>query len=671
MSEHHNGKQTGTFSRRELLRAAGMTLPAVGAARLIGAGTVSAAKKRANVIVLGLDGMDPRLVKRFVREGRMPNAKKLIETGTFSPLGTSMPPQSPVAWSNFISGANPGVHGIFDFIHREPDTLLPYLSTSRTTPSGKTLKLGGWKLPLSGGKTELLRKGPTFWTDLEKHGVDCTVVKIPANFPPTACRSRTLSGMGTPDVLGTYGTFTYFTTDPSEVRDDDEVGGGRIRLVKFRNGKTECVLEGPDNTFKKDEPDTRVPLTVFRDKTNPVAKVVVQGQEILLKEGEWSDWVRVEFDVIPRVKSLPGICRLYLKRVHPHLGLYVTPINIDPADPAMPICTPENYSRELAQNVGSFYTQGLPEDTKALSEGVLTDGQYREQAEFVFNERLGLYDYALPRFDHGLFFFYFSSLDLNSHMFWRAMDKGHPLYSPQLEKEHGDFIPWLYSKMDEVIGKAMQRVGEDDMLIIMSDHGFTSFRRGFNLNTWLLENGYAALFDRFSQEEAEFFSNTDWAATRAYGLGINGLYLNIRGREFGGIVSPGNEARSLADELVARLCELKDPKTGERVIANVHKREDIYSGSSVNDAPDLLVGFNANYRASWDTILGEYPKELIVDNDDPWSGDHCMDSSLLSGTLICNRRLNGANPTLSDLAPTILAHFGTPKPAEMGGRSLL
>jgi predicted AlkP superfamily phosphohydrolase/phosphomutase len=669
MSEHYNGKQPRTFSRRELLRAAGMALPAVGAARLIGAGRASAAKKRASVIVLGLDGMDPRLVKRFVREGRMPNAKKLIEAGTFSPLGTSMPPQSPVAWSNFISGANPGVHGIFDFIHREPDTLVPYLSTSRTTPSGRTLKLGGWTLPLSGGKIELLRKGPTFWTDLEKHCVDCTIVKIPANFPPTPCRSRTLSGMGTPDVTGSPGNFTYFTSDPAEVRED--VGGGDIFLVTIRNGKAECELKGPRNSYRKDTPDTRVPLTVFRDETNPVAKLVVQGQEILLKEGEWSDWVRVEFNVIPHVKSLPGICRLYLKRVHPHLGLYVTPINIDPADPAMPICTPEGYSSELAQNAGPFYTQGLPEDTKALSEGVLTDGQYREQATLVFNERLGLYDYALPRFDHGLFFFYFSSLDLNSHMFWRAMDKEHPQYSPELEKKHGDFIPWLYSKMDEVIGKAMQRVGDDDMLIIMSDHGFTSFRRGFNLNTWLLENGYAALINRFSQEEADFFSNTDWAGTRAYGLGINALYLNIRNREFSGVVSPGNEARVLADELVARLCEVKDPKTGERVIANVHKREDIYSGSSVNEAPDLLVGYNENYRASWETILGKYPRELIVDNDDPWSGDHCMDSSLLPGTFICNRKTSVTNPTLSDLGPTILAYFGTPKPSEMSGRSLL
>ena len=668
MGKRENGKRRRAWSRREFLRAAGIVLPVAGGARLVEAGRVGAARRQASVIVLGLDGMDPRLVEKFVRDGRMPNAKRLIEAGTFCPLGTSMPPQSPVAWSSFISGANPGVHGIFDFIHREPGTLLPYLSTSRTLPSGKTVNFRDWTFPLSGGKTELLRKGPTFWTNLEEHGIDCTVVKIPANFPPTPCQSRTLSGMGTPDIVGTYGTFTYFTSDAAEVRED--IGGGRILQVHLRNGKAECELEGPRNTYKKNRPVTRVPLTVFCDETNPVAKIVVQGQEVLLKEGEWSDWVRVKFDVIPRLKRLSGICRFYLKRVHPHLGLYVSPINIDPEYPAMPICTPEGYSRELAQNVGLFYTQGLPEDTKALSEGVLTDEQYREQATSVFNERLRLYDYALPRFDHGLFFFYFSSLDLNSHMFWRSMDKEHPQYSPELENKHGDFIPWLYSKMDEVIGKAMQRVGDDDTLIIMSDHGFTSFRRGFNLNTWLFENGYATLLDRFSQEEAEFFANTDWGGTRAYGLGINALYLNIEGREFGGIVSPGYEARELADEIAARLSEVRDPQTGQRVIANMYRREDAYSGPCVKDAPDLIIGYNENYRSSWDTILGEYPRELIVDNLDPWSGDHCMDKSLLAGTFICNRKVRVTDPSLSDLAPTILAYFGVPKPSEMSGRSL-
>lgn len=669
MADHSSRKQCRTWSRRQFLAAAGAALPLVGAAQLAGARRAFAARKQPSVIVLGIDGMDPRLVRRFVRDGIMPNAERLMNSGTLLPLGTSMPPQSPIAWSNFITGANPGVHGIYDFIHRDPGTFAPYLSMSRAQPPGKTINFRSWTFPLSGGQPELLRRGPTLWKDLEEHGVDCTVVKIPANYPPTACRSRTLSGLSTPDVLGTYGTFTYFTSDP--IRAAGAVGGGRIVRIRVENGRAECTLEGPQNTFKKDNPVTSVLLTVFRDRTNPVARIDVQGQEIVLKEGEWSDWVRVRFDVIPRLKKLFGICRVYLKKVHPYLELYVSPVNIDPAYPALPICTPEGYARELAENVGLFYTQGMPEDTKALSEGVFTDEEYIQQATIVLNERLKLYDYELPRFNGGFFFFYFSCLDLDSHMFWRTLDKGHPLYSTELEKKHGNVFPWLYSQMDVVIGKAMQLLGDEDLLIVMSDHGFTSFRRGFNLNTWLLENGYAALVDSKSQEDAEFFSNTDWRRTRAYGLGINSLYLNVRDREFAGIVSPGDEAEKVADEIAARLCEVRDPKSGERVVWNVYKRDEIYSGPCAKDAPDLIVGYNQNYRASWDTILGEYPREILVDNLDPWSGDHCMDMTLIPGTFLCNRKVAVADPNLTDLAPTILAHFGAPKSPEMSGRVLM
>jgi len=668
MSKSEKGRRRrAVHSRREFITA-GTVLFAASAAAAVRLRRALAAKKVPNVIVLGIDGMDPRLVAKCAREGLMPNTRKLVETGTFCRLGTSMPPQSPVAWSNFISGADSGVHGIFDFIHRDPTTLVPYLSTSSTEGPSRTMNLGGWMLPLSGGKVKLLRKGPTFWTNLQEHGVDCTVVRIPANFPPTRCRARTLSGMGTPDILGTYGTFTYVTSDRAEARDN--VGGGRILLVQVMDGKTQFALDGPENTFRQDKRTVRVPVTMFCDEVNPVAQIVVQDREIVLKQGEWSDWVRVKFDLITGLKTLSGICRIYLKEVHPHLRLYVSPINIDPIYPALPICTPGGYSRELAEKVGLFYTQGMAEDTKALSERVLTDDEYVEQATSVLNENSRLYDYELARFREGFLFFYFSSLDLNSHAFWRTLDKGHPLYSVELEKKHGGFIPWLYSQMDKVIGKAMERVRDSDVLIVMSDHGFTSFRRGFSLNTWLLENGYAALIDPMSREEAEFFANTDWTRTRAYGLGINSLYLNIKGRESNGIVAPGDESRALADEIAARLRDVRDPKTGERVIANVYRRDDVYTGPCVEDAPDLIIGYNDGYRASWKTVLGAYPREILVDNLDPWSGDHCMDRSLLAGTFLSNRRMEVTDPELSDLAPTILAHFGVPRPPEMTGRML-
>ncbi len=646
-----------------------MAVPGAKAATLGLTSTVGLARRMPRVIVLGIDGMDPRLVEKYVKQGRMPNTKRLIGKGDMKPLGTSTPPQSPVAWSNFISGMNPGGHGIFDFIHRDPATRMPHLSTSRISPAEKTISIGSLVVPLSGGKAELLRRGPTFWKTLEEHDVDCTVVKMPANFPPTPVKSKTLSGLGAPDVLGTYGTFSYFTSDPAEVKED--VGGGRILRVYPKNGKVEANLIGPQNSFRKDAPDCTVPFTVYCDSTNAVAKITVQGKEIILKVGEWSDWVTIRFEMLRHLASMSAVCRFYLKSTRPHFRLYVSPINMDPADPALPICTPDNYSKKLAERIGPFYTQGMPEDTKALSAGVLSDEEYLQQAKLVLEERLRMYDCELGRFERGFFFFYFSSLDLNSHMLWRALDRGHPQYSAKLANTVGDFMPMLYGEMDKVIGKAMEHVGDDDLLMVMSDHGFASFRRGFNLNTWLLRNKYAAIIDPFSQEDAEFFMNTDWTETKAYGLGINSIYFNISGREPGGIVSPGDEARELADELKRRLKEVRDPETGERAILNVYAPSDAYSGPCTEDAPDLVVGYNQHYRASWDTILGEYPKAVFEDNTDPWSGDHCMDRTLIPGSFICNKPIRAESPNLYDLTPTILAEFNVPVPPEMIGKAVL
>ncbi len=312
----------------------------------------------------------------------------------------------------------------------------------------------------------------------------------------------------------------------------------------------------------------------------------------------------------------------------------------------------------------------MPEDTKALSNRILTDGEYLDQAFFVLNERLKFYGYELNRFREGFFFFYFSSLDLNSHMFWRAMDPAHPLFSKEVHKEFGWFIPYLYEKMDEVIGKAMAVMDDRTTLMVMSDHGFVSFRRGFNLNTWLLNNGYANLYDPFSQEETQFFDNIDWSRTKAYGLGINSLYLNLEGREKNGVVKEGEEAERLVREIGERLCRLKDPLTGKRAISGVYRPREVYRGPHTQAAPDLIVGYNREYRSSWDTILGSYPLEEFVDNEDKWSGDHCMDPSFLRGVFLCSRPFRNTNPSLQDLGPSILKEFGVGTPKEMIGRSI-
>lgn len=667
MKKHRNATaERYLITRRQfIIGAAG----AMAAASAFGFPSLVASRRRfAKILVLGIDGMDPNLVARFIREGRMPNAARMAERGCFMPLATTHPPQSPVAWSDFISGTNPGGHGIFDFIAREAQTLMPYLSTARTRPPRHTWQIGKFNIPLGKPRTELLRHGPTLWVELHRAGFESRVVRAPVNFPPAETRARTLSGLTTPDVHGSYGVFTFFTT--SAARPESDVAGGRIRRMFIRGDRAECVLEGPANTFRAEAEPVTVPFVIERDAQNPVARIRIQDKEFLLREGEWSPWVTLHFPMMALVETT-GICRFYLKQVRPECELYVTPINIDPERPAMPISTPANYAPELARSVGKFYTQGMPEDTAALSAGVFNDDEYREQALFVAQENMRLYEHELRRFKTGFFYTYFSALDLNSHAFWRTLDPNHPLYSPELAARHGDFLPQLYEMMDRAIGMASEAADERTWVLAVSDHGFCSFRRQFHLNSWLMDNGYARARDPRERGRDSFFSVTDWTRTRAYGLGINSLYLNLQGREPNGIVEPGEEAEALRRELIERLMALRDPENGEPIFAGVYRPEDLYAGPYVKEAPDLILGYRPNYRASWKTVLGSYPHAWIEDNLDPWSGDHCMDPQFIPGTLLSNVSLKDEKPALQDMAPTIYAAADVPVPAECTGRNLL
>jgi predicted AlkP superfamily phosphohydrolase/phosphomutase len=619
------------------------------------------------VIILGFDGMDPAILKSYMDDGKLPTFRKLAAEGDFRRLRTSLPPQSPVAWSNFITGMNPGGHGIFDFIHRIPEDYTPYLSTSRVA-GGRTLSIGNYVLPISSGEVELLRKGKAFWQILEEHGIPASVVQIPANFPPAGTSQRTLAGMGTPDILGTYGEFSYFTTQSVELKRD--IGGGRIYLVHVTDNTVRAELEGPPNEFRKEKPVSRVPFLVVVDPANPVAKVVLPDQEFILKEGEWSEWKRVSFPFIP-TQSVPGICRFYLKQIRPDFKLYVCPVNIDPARPVLPISTPAGYSAELEKSIGPFFTKGLPADTKALQHGVLDYAEFLAQDESILQESQALFEHELSRLESGLWFHYFSSTDQRQHMCLHLTDTKHPLYDSGLAARFGNAIEHVYEQMDRVLSRVLTKVDDRTLLIVMSDHGFMFFRRSFNLNTWLAANGYMQIVDPAKQEEAEFLSNTDWERTRAYALGLNGLYINERGREGRGIVEPGPQKDALIREIASKLESVVDPATGERAISKAYVARDYYSGSLVDQAPDIIVGYNKSYRASWATPLGRVPKQLFEDNLDRWGADHCMDPESLPGILLTNRKTGAQQPSLCDLTATILDVFGIQKPPEMIGNSIL
>jgi len=620
------------------------------------------------VVVLGFDGMDPNILTKLMDGGRLPNFQKLRETGDFKPLGTSMPPQSPVAWSNFITGMNPGGHGIFDFIHRHPESMLPYLSTSEATGSTKTISFGDWVLPLSSGKVELLRQGRAFWEILQEKKIPATVFRAPANFPPVETDARTFSGMGTPDILGTYGTFSFYTDRPPANRDD--ISGGIVYDVKVVSNKVESALIGPANAFRQGSPETKIPFTVWIDPENPVAKFEVAEHQIVLNEGEWSEWLPIQFELIPHLQAVGGICKFYLKQLRPTFKLYVTPFNIDPSNPALPISTPDSYAHELYEEIGYFYTAGIPEDTKALSWGVFDYPDFVQQAHTVMMESQQLFDYELSRFKEGMLFFYFSSIDQNHHVLWRTVDPTHPGYNPEEAQRFGERIYEIYDIMDQAVGKALKKIDSETTLLVMSDHGFAPYYRSFNLNTWLKQNGYIKFRGSTKPEDTRYFNNVDWRRTVAYGVGLNGLYVNLRGREIDGSVAPGKKRDELLAEISEKLLAVRDPKNGQPVIQKVYRAEEIYSGPFVKDAPDLLMGYSRGYRASWETTLGSFPQELIVDNLDPWSGDHCMAMEIVPGVVFANKKISKADPYLYDLAPTILGEFDIDKEEQMVGTTI-
>lgn len=675
---NHNGKDKST--RREFVKHSIATT----AALTIGLNTKTTyAKKRRTstsgkkkVIVIGFDGMDPRLSERMMNAGQLPNLAGLRKSGGYKPLGTSIPPQSPVAWSNFINGAGPGTHGIFDFIHRDPKRqVAPFFSIAQTVKGEGYWEIGNHKLQLDFWPfnhklpaTLLRRQGTPFWDYLDKAGISSTFYNLPSNYPPSPSKyghHQCLSGMGTPDVLGTYGTYQHFAED-GPVRTRDE-GGGKRSMLFFENETAKAKLIGPTNTFLNNPQPVTIDFFVHRDKKTQAVVIEIQNHKILLKEGQWGKWLKLDFEMstLGPNKHISGICRFYLQEISPNLRLYVSPINADPSEPYLKITEPPEFIQKISKSMGSFYTTGFQEDHKALSNKVFTDNEFAIQADYVLQERLNLLNYALENYDDGLLFFYFSSTDLQSHMFWWDSDDKHPTRSASQAKECFNHLKGVYRKMDKVVGEILRRYGNEATIIVMSDHGFANFKRQFSLNTWLRNNGYIQPADCTS-----IMTDADWSKTRAYGLGINGLYLNLKGREREGIVESGQEKEELLEELKTKLEGLRDID-GTRVIHRAHRTDKVYQGPATHLAPDLVIGYTRNYRASWATCLGDMSEEVLFDNDSVWSADHCADASEVPGVMFSNRPISTDNPTLIDLAPTILTDFGQQIPSTMVGRNVL
>ncbi len=618
------------------------------------------------IVIVGLDGMDPKLTKQFMEAGKLPNFARLAEEGTFRPLKTTSPSISPAAWSSFLTGSHPAKHNVFDFLTPDRRTYFPVLSSADIGAASKTLKIGKYAIPLGKPKIRLLRRGIPFWHHLGDRGIFSSIIRVPITFPPEKFRGVLVSGLCVPDLKGTQGTFTFYTT--STDGDPKHTGGVRIP-VKLEGDTIRAELEGPVNSMLQDPVPMKIPFTVTVDRARKEATLDVAGRKIELGERQYSPWISLEFSAGFGIK-VRGIARFYVTGFEPDFGLYVTPIHIDPEKPALPIAQPFVYAVYLSKRIGLYATLGLAEDTWALNERVIDDGAFLEQAYNCHEEREKMLFNEMEKVRKGLVACVFDTTDRVQHMMFRYLVPGHPANEGQDTEVHKNSIEDLYVKMDDLIGRVREKMGPKEALIVMSDHGFKAFRRGVNLNAWLVKNGYMTLKDGRA-DSREWMQDVDWSKTKAYALGLGGVYLNIEGREAKGTVKRGEESEALKRELKDKIQGLKDPGTGETGIRNVYIATEIYRGPYVDNAPDLVIGYNDGYRASWECATGVINDVVFDDNKKAWSGDHCLDPALVPGILFTTLKINTDHPQIIDIAPTVLDLFGVPVPPYMDGKTLI
>jgi predicted AlkP superfamily phosphohydrolase/phosphomutase len=671
------------------------------------------------LIIIGFDGQDPNLTDAALRAGRLPHFAALAARGCYHRLRTTCPPVSPVAWSSFATGTNPGRHGIFDFLTRDPRTYLPLISSTRIRAATRVLELGSYRIPLQKPDIQLLRRSKPFWALLGEAGIWSTVLRVPITFPPDRFYGAQLSAMAAPDLLGTQGTFLLYTTRPAD-REGGRVfkeGGIRVPLT-FNGGRAETHITGPGNPLRVGEPPLEIPMRIIRERNGDRAgtraglhdgpgsdagagqgegvsadsssvTIELPGHRVRLAVGVLSEWVPIAFRAAPFVK-VRGLCRMQLTECGEHVSIYVAPLSLDPARPAMPISHPSFYASYLAARIGSYSTLGLAEDTWALNEGVIDDATFLRQTSDIEAERQKMFFAALDRLREGTLTCVFDATDRVQHMFWRKRDAVHESAGAASARASApapasDPIDDQYRRNDAFLGDVVSRLRERDLLMVLSDHGFNAFRRGVNLNRWLLDHGYLALKpDRDGR--AEWLEDVDWSRTRAYALGLTGIFLNVKGREADGIVEPGEEAARVKRELIAGLTALADrgdgaigaddpggPDTARGSQHPIHAVFDtrvIYDGPYVELAPDLVVGYHTGYRVSWDCASGVIAGPVVEDNMKPWSGDHCIDPRFVPGIFFCSQPIARSDPALIDIAPTALTLFGLDVPRHMQGRPL-
>lgn len=669
------------------------------------------------VVVFGVDGLDPEMLQERIDRGIMPNFARLQGQGaTLQSLQTSWPPQSPVAWSNFISGVNPGKHGLYDFIHVNRDNYSIESSMVETDDVGMSLSLFGYDLPLTGGESRSTRQFPAFWEVMSKEGIPVYVHRMPAAYPLTESEAVVFPDMGTPDLVGALSGVAYLFTenDKQSARVSDSYRVEKINL-KRRNPnlwKASSRIYGPSDTLVnvddlKEQQDTALanndfaeanrianeirraqetftPIELMVDQTGeePVLAINIDGSYATAKLGEWSAWTPIEFSMLGGLVPVPGYTRFRFVSENP-FEVYAVPVQFDPWAPVSPISTPDDAAADLADAIGPYFTQGFADAYKAYKGGVLDTSGFINESDMVLEERIKMMHYGLDQIDNtgGLLFLYTGSLDMRCHMLWHTSDELHPH-----QEEHGEYlgVPYeeqidrVYTQVDSMLGELVARVslmeekwGEEIEIIVMSDHGFAPFRRKMHVNDWLVDEGYLVLKSGYDKTSSLGLAGEeiDWEQSRAYAVGFNGIILNRIGREPSGIVKE-SEAENLLEEIAGKLYNLKDGET--KIFTSIKKAKEVFNGPMLDYAPDLQLGFNVGYGASDECATGAITGEgVIVDNDSRWSGSHLMDPELVRGVIFSVQgREYLKDPALEDITATLYKMFAVSPPEEIDGEPL-
>ena len=653
------------------------------------------------IVILGFDGLDPRLVQRYMDEGKLPNMRKLAkEGGGVHALGTTHSPESPTAWASFATGVNAGKHNIYDFLVRDTKTYLPDLGMVTREPPHFVLNY----IPVSKPNIKSIRGGTSFWVTAGRAGVRSSVLTVPVTYPPEDVpNGELLSGLPLPDIRATMGTFYYFGTDLSRYEEGNTEFGGILKRLVFDGDVARTELVGPPNPIVRQQlrdvrsraplretdkmrvaelearEDVRLPVTIHWNRAGKSATIDIAENSVHLSEHEWSKWINLDF-TINMLLRVHGMAQLFLVNAGSELQLYISPVNWRPDEPPSLMSYPPAFSAEIYERLGPYRTLGWAEATWPLNEDRIDEKTFMDDLFRAFDDRAQVILQRLESKQWDLLVGVIESTDRVQHMMWRLIDPQHPMYDRALAAKFGDSIERVYRRSDDFVGEVMSRVTPGTPILIVSDHGFRSFRQSVNLNTWLVEHGFMALQGQAPGDKklqdlfggGTFWENVDWSHTKAYAMGLGQVYINLKGREAHGIVWPGEESKRLQDDLVAGLLAMTDPNTGAHMVDAVYKADDVYSGEFVKNAAELQVGLADGYRVSWQSTLGGSPPGLVYPNMKKWSGDHgSFDYKATPGTFVSNRSVaEGRALHIIDIAPTVLSYFGLPIPPDIDGRPI-